>query len=385
MAGVEDDVVQLSHAPTVVTAWRDRSRTTLHVATSVRVDSVDVNLLGPPVRLRPATYDDLAELTEVIDAASRHWIGRATDAAQVRERLDTPGTAIALDTVVAIDPQGSIVGFGHVWPAQPVELRCFARTHPGHTGAGAGTALQAWLIERAIERAATHETPDPVVMTATTSPGDTAGESIMTAFDYAPVRYFMRMIIELSGSKQLTRPLPDGISIRAASSEDDEAIFAAHAESFAEHWGELPPDPVEWWRAHRDSASSGYDPGLWFVAAEGDELIGFAIGRLERDETDREYGYIATLGVRPAWRGRGVAEALLRHSFEAFRTRGLPYAALHVDAENTTGAVRLYTKVGMQPHPSFTIWSRPVRSQDAPDSLRRSEVPPGYPPGPNTQ
>ena len=36
---------------------------------------------GPGVRLRPATYDDVAEITEVIDAASRRWIGRATDSA----------------------------------------------------------------------------------------------------------------------------------------------------------------------------------------------------------------------------------------------------------------------------------------------------------------
>jgi ribosomal protein S18 acetylase RimI-like enzyme len=85
---------------------------------------------------------------------------------------------------------------------------------------------------------------------------------------------------------------------------------------------------------------------------------------LERDELDREYGCIGSMGVRPAWSGRGVAEALRNHSFAAFRTRDVPHVALHVDAENTTGAVRLYTKVGMEPHPRFTVWSRPVRSAD---------------------
>jgi ribosomal protein S18 acetylase RimI-like enzyme len=66
------------------------------------------------------------------------------------------------------------------------------------------------------------------------------------------------------------------------------------------------------------------------------------------------------VGVRPRWRGRGIGEALLSHSLNVFRRRGLAAAALNVDAENITGALRLYRKVGMEPKPSFTIWSKPL-------------------------
>jgi ribosomal protein S18 acetylase RimI-like enzyme len=48
-------------------------------------------------------------------------------------------------------------------------------------------------------------------------------------------------------------------------------------------------------------------------------------------------------------RHRGIAAALLRHTFLALRERGCRMAELHVDSENTTGALELYRSVGMRP------------------------------------
>jgi len=42
------------------------------------------------------------------------------------------------------------------------------------------------------------------------------------------------------------------------------------------------------------------------------------------------------------------ATVLLQHAFRDFRARGATRVGLGVDAENTTGAVRLYERVGMQ-------------------------------------
>src|SRR4051794_25391791 len=102
--------------------------------------------------LRSATHSDVPGITSVLDAASRRWTGRPTTDEQVRERLETPGTDMSLDTVVA--DGGELLGFGHLWPAPPDEIRCFARTHPDHRGKGIGTALQRQLVARARERAA---------------------------------------------------------------------------------------------------------------------------------------------------------------------------------------------------------------------------------------
>jgi len=62
---------------------------------------------------------------------------------------------------------------------------------------------------------------------------------------------------------------------------------------------------------------------------------------------DEDKGFVATIGVRRPYRGTGLARLLLHTSFEEFRRRGLTSAALFVDSENATGAVRLYESVGM--------------------------------------
>lgn len=93
---------------------------------------------GRDLRLRRATHDDVDAITSVMNAASRQWLGRSTAPQQIRDRLDTPGTDLTHDTVVAIGAQGTVVGFGHVWPHAPDEIRIFARTHPDHYNLGSG-------------------------------------------------------------------------------------------------------------------------------------------------------------------------------------------------------------------------------------------------------
>jgi len=51
--------------------------------------------------------------------------------------------------------------------------------------------------------------------------------------------------------------------------------------------------------------------------------------------------------VLPSWRRHGIALALLQHSFAALYQAGKCKVSLEVDAENPTGATRLYQKTGM--------------------------------------
>ena len=71
-------------------------------------------------------------------------------------------------------------------------------------------------------------------------------------------------------------------------------------------------------------------------------------------------GWVSVLGVRPRWRRRGLASALLLHAFGEFHRRGRKRVGLGVDAENTTGAVALYERVGMRPVRRFDTWERPL-------------------------
>jgi ribosomal protein S18 acetylase RimI-like enzyme len=60
-----------------------------------------------------------------------------------------------------------------------------------------------------------------------------------------------------------------------------------------------------------------------------------------------DFGWVRILAVRRAWRKRGLGKALLLHAFGELYRRGWRKAGLGVDAGNLTGALGLYTGVGM--------------------------------------
>jgi ribosomal protein S18 acetylase RimI-like enzyme len=82
-----------------------------------------------------------------------------------------------------------------------------------------------------------------------------------------------------------------------------------------------------------------FDAGVWFLAEAAELLAGVCLCWRE--------GWVKDLAVAPSFRGHGVGEALLRHALTVFHDRGLATVGLKVDADNPTGAVRLYERVGM--------------------------------------
>ena len=134
--------------------------------------------------------------------------------------------------------------------------------------------------------------------------------------------------------------VPDGLALGAFRPEDERAVHAALQEAFAEHWGNVT-ETFEHWRARR---VEGRDTSLWLVVRAGDEIAAASVNQWKRFGG----GWIAALGVRKAWRRRGLAQALLLASFQAFRGRGETLVRLGVDSENPTGAVQLYERAGMR-------------------------------------
>ncbi len=66
--------------------------------------------------------------------------------------------------------------------------------------------------------------------------------------------------------------------------------------------------------------------------------------------------------MRPGWRRRGIAEALLQTSFAEFFRRGERRIALGVDAQSSTGATRLYESVGMHVHYRVVVYEKELRA-----------------------
>jgi mycothiol synthase len=59
-------------------------------------------------------------------------------------------------------------------------------------------------------------------------------------------------------------------------------------------------------------------------------------------------GWLEHVSVRRRWRNRGLASALIAESLRGLRDAGLSDAALGVDAENISGAVRVYERMGFR-------------------------------------
>jgi ribosomal protein S18 acetylase RimI-like enzyme len=167
---------------------------------------------------------------------------------------------------------------------------------------------------------------------------------------YADVRHFFVMAIELAGFAQ-TAAVPEALLLDTFAPDDARAFHAALNESFAGEWGWFPLPFDEWW-----SLRAGDDKSIWFVARDGDELAGVI-----RCEPRRDGGFVGAVGVRPAWRRRGIARALLETAFAEFRRRGGRVVTLGVDAENPTGATRLYERAGMHVESERIVYEKRLR------------------------
>ena len=77
---------------------------------------------------------------------------------------------------------------------------------------------------------------------------------------------------------------------------------------------------------------------------DGDEIAAALRGEPDRGGA----GWVGAIGVRKPWRKRGLGLALLLHAFGEFYRRGQPRIGLGVDAQNPTGATRLYERAGMR-------------------------------------
>lgn len=89
-------------------------------------------------------------------------------------------------------------------------------------------------------------------------------------------------------------------------------------------------------------------------------MAGYTLATLNEDPVAGRFGWLGTIGVRRAWRNHGVATALIARSLASFADAGVRTAGLHVDADNPTGAVRVYGSLGFRPGDESIIFAKPV-------------------------
>jgi ribosomal protein S18 acetylase RimI-like enzyme len=283
-----------------------------------------------------------ALLNRIADGDGAGWV----DAGELRLWMTSPALRPEDFHLFEVDGRPAAYADVYVPAGQTEKAWADVRVLPERRGSEVEAAALAWGEQRSAERGArrvlTQIAPNP------------AAEATLTARGYRRVRHSFTMEIDLV--EEPPEPdWPEGIAVLPFRPGEEEAVHAAADEAFADHWEHTPAPFDEW--LHHMTTREGYDPTLWFVAREGEEVAAVCLCRA-RHENGVERGWCDTLAVRRPWRRRGLGSALLRHAFRELRSRGFVRAGLGVDGENTTGAVRLYERGGMHVARRWDTWER---------------------------
>lgn len=282
-------------------------------------------------RFRAVGNADSELATRILEAAEKELRGRAEYGAPELDvfwrQAEVNGGRWIVESA-----GGTPAAFG-ILRATGEETICWAAVHPDFRGRGLATALLEDVEARGRGLGAR-------VLKAGTFAEDAAARELFERRGYREARRFYHMRLDLDAPP--TPPTwPPGISVSTFRPEDARTFHSALDQAFSEEWGFLSIPFEEWKRTRLDAPET--DTSLWFVARDGNEIAGVA--RCNRSENG---GWIGALGVRRAWRNRGIGLALLRHAFVEFHRRGELHVNLGVDSQNPTGATRLYEKAGMR-------------------------------------
>jgi mycothiol synthase len=305
-------------------------------------DRVSTPVLPATLTSRPFQLDDgerWAELWAAVEVADRR--GEHYSAADLAEELADPELDLQHDSVLVLDGERPVAYQVLRLSAGP-RLHTDAAVHPAHRRRGIGAVLMAIALRRAAELGATVHARVPEHVAGAVALMERAG--------FAPVRWWSELARGLD-APIVAVPLADGLELHDLgpgydAARWDEPLRAARNASFAGHWGSVPESAEAF--AYRRTATRAFRPECSAAVCTPDGTVaGFVLAYEDDVEAagTREL-YVGTVGTLAAWRGRGVAAALLAHALLRARAHGFASSSLTVDAQNPTGALGVYNRAG---------------------------------------
>ena len=336
--------------------------------TNTRADATVRLPDGPPVAglsFRPFDMDrDVAPLADLIveaDLADQdNYLPSVED---LRNELEhQPGPFDPARDMLVAEVDGKLVGgtirSGRV-RAGVVQHEIDGWVGPEQRRRGIGRALLHWTEARSREAAGEWAGSEPHAITRWVSDTQLGAVALLKAEGYEQVRYGFMMVRDLSDPIP-DAPLPEGLEVRPVVEADHRRIWDADTEAFRDHWdaGERTEEDFVGW-----FSTPGIDTSMWRVAWDRDEVAGSVMSMVFDEENAKlgvRRGWLEHISVRRPWRRRGLAAALIADLLRELRARGLDEAALGVDAENVSGALRLYESLGFRRYRTGIAYRKPL-------------------------
>jgi mycothiol synthase len=240
---------------------------------------------------------------------------------------------------------GELVAFAGV-PTPPVggfRVVLMGGVDPRWRGRGIGRGLLDWQLRRAgqIHAAVAPERDWAIHLEA--ADGDADAKRLYQRFGLAPVRHWLQMTAPTIGVPDMAAPA--GLAIVGYEPGREAQLHAAHSDAFAGHWG-FQPRGEDVWLA-RTVHAGNFLRRLSRLALTGDgDADGIAGYVLTYASPELRRAYVGQVGVRPRWRRRGLAAAMLADVLTACSGAGFEVVSLDVDAASPTRAVAVYERVG---------------------------------------
>jgi mycothiol synthase len=257
-----------------------------------------------------------------------------------------------------------VVGYTRIWWSRDPSGLClynhFVDLLPEWRGKGIRNAMLRYNEQRLREMAQAHPANSPRAFQSIVQDTERDWISVLATEGYEVFRYGFRMVRpNLENIPDFS--FPEEIEVRAAKPEHYRAIVDAWNEACKDMRGQIPisDEDFKWFQE-----SPLFDPSIWQIAWHKDEVIGTVlnfIDQRENEEYKRRRGHVELISVKRPWRGKGIAKAMIARSLRILRDRGMTDAALGVDAENPSGALHLYRKMGFQVQKTAIFYRKPMK------------------------
>ena len=243
-------------------------------------------------RVRNPTESDIPAILKLLYAFDLAESGEADSYEPEDIRNDWRDLDVAKDAWAIVAPDNALSGYGTLTvEAETGRIFADGYVHPLHYGRGIGTTLITLMEARAAELVPALPEGIRIVLVNNIIATSEPGRSLLERQGYSLNRVYFRMHITLDEPPQ--PPVwPQGISVRVCdgSEEDIHQVYETIEEGFKDHWAHTPRSFEDWrrWLIRED-----FDPKLWFIAQDGDKIVGATLCRVREPGN----GWIDQVGV----------------------------------------------------------------------------------------